>query len=79
MRLVRPQLAVRHRQSPYVGLRALFARERTPLPVPRTPRLLGPGVVALALLVPPVGLFVLWWRWWSRRYRATAPRATASL
>lgn len=69
--LVRPQFAVRRRQSPYLGLRTLFAREGTVLPVPRTPGLLGPGVVALVLLVPPVGLVVLWWRWWSQRYRAT--------
>ena len=66
MSVVHPRFAVRHRQSPYLGWRALLARKGTPLPVPRTPGILGPGVVALVLFFPPVGLFVLWRRWRSR-------------
>jgi hypothetical protein len=76
MSVVHPRSAVRHRQSPYFGMRALVARERTPLPVPRSPRVLGPGVVALVLLVPPVGLFVLWRRLsrWGRSASADSDR-----
>src|SRR5690242_17600247 len=59
----------RHRQSAPFAVRALLAgRTGAPVPPPRSPAepTFGPGLVALLLLVPPVGLFV-WWQRYRRR------------
>jgi hypothetical protein len=58
--------APEHQQSLVFGLKAFLAPKSTTLPAPTSPVYprVEPGLVAILVLFPPVGIF-LWWR----RYR----------
>ena len=76
---IRSQPAVRHRQSLLFGLRAFCARKGSPLGPPRSPsdRALEPWVVALLLVVPPIG-FVVWLLRYRRQQFSNPNRAAVS-